>query len=354
MKILFTCGGTGGHIFPAVAMARQFIALGHQVAFVARAQGMETRILPKEFEYFSIPADPLSRSNPISNLSLPFKMLKSFKAAQKVIKNFQPNFVIGTGGYVTVPLLSAAANLKIPFFIQEQNAYAGVANRILGRFAKKIYLGSEVAQKFFPKERSVFMGNPIREIDTQINSPEWFHSGFKILILGGSQGARGVNQRLQSCIDELCSQNKDVKVLWQCGPSSLETIKGQHSSFQVRVKEFLDDIFPWIKSSDLIISRAGASTISEILAFSKPSILIPFPHATGDHQFYNAQALEAKGAAIVEEEKDQNQLLSKIQLLISNIEKRQTMVQAANALARPLACNNIVDNIILEVQNDSK
>lgn len=354
MKILFTCGGTGGHIFPAVAMARQFISLGHEVAFAARAEGMETRILPKEFEYFSIPASPLSRSKPLSNFKLPFRMWKSFKAAQNVIKTYNPDLIIGTGGYVTVPLLSAAANLKVPFFIQEQNAFAGVANRLLGKFAQKIYLGSEDASKFFPKGKSVFMGNPIREIETQIETPEWFQSGFKILILGGSQGARGVNQRLKSCIDELCTQNKDVKVLWQCGPSSLETIKGQHSSFQVRVKEFLDSIFPWINSADLIISRAGASTLSEILAFSKPSILIPFPHATGDHQLHNAKALEAKGAAIVEEEKNENQLLSQIQLLISNTEKRQSMIEAASSLARPAACKNIVDDIIIEVQNDSK
>ncbi|MDB9743891.1 undecaprenyldiphospho-muramoylpentapeptide beta-N-acetylglucosaminyltransferase [Fibrobacterales bacterium] len=354
MKILFTCGGTGGHIFPAVAMARQFISLGHQVAFAARAVGMETRILPKEFEYFTIPASPLSRSKPLSNLKLPFKMWKSFKAAQKVITQYQPDLVIGTGGYVTVPLLSAAANLKIPFFIQEQNAFAGVANRLLGRFAKKIYLGSEAAEQFFPKGRSLFLGNPIREITDDLDKPEWFETGFKILILGGSQGAKGVNQRLKSCIDQLCSQNKNVKILWQCGPSSLETLKSQHSNFQVRVKEFLDNIFPWIQSADLIISRAGASTLSEILAFSKPSILIPYPYATGNHQLHNAQALEEKGAALVEEEKDENQLLEKIQLLISNTEKRQSMIQEATALARPKACKNIVDDIINEVQNDSK
>lgn len=350
MRFVFACGGTGGHVYPALALAQELKTQGHDCHFVGRIQGMERDLIGDKFPYHGIPAYPLKRGKMSENLLLPFRLIKSYFAAHKLIMKLTPNAVIGTGGYVSLPTLLAAGGLKTPVFLQEQNLHAGVANKIASRFAQAVYVAGNDVVSAFPAEKCEVLGNPIREIpsDTKIPEPFEAHS-FNILILGGSQGARGVNQRVAQAITELKDRD-NLRIMWQCGKGGVDEFQHFQHTGKIGVQAFLDPIYPYMAHADLIISRAGASTLSEILAFGKAAIYIPFPHAAEDHQTKNAQSMQKNGAAMIEQESETFGLTSKIESLLDHPDKLEAMSAAAKNEFKPNSTTNIVNSILTHLE----
>jgi len=315
-KLLFVCGGTGGHVFPAVAVAEAIIGLdsSFKIIFAGRSEpSMENRLLSSTWDYRHIKAVPLARKSIVKNLLLPFSLLSCVIGAMKLLRNEKPEFVVGTGGYVALPVMLAAILKRVPFYVIEPNAVMGVANKICARFAKKIFVAS-----------------PVRKMPENLAAPEMFTDSkkFRILVTGGSQGALGINKKMEQILPKI-SANKDISVVWQVGAKNADKYKGAKN---VRVTAFLDNIYAYMQHADLIISRSGASTLAEILAFGKPSILLPFPYATANHQEYNARAVEREGASVVELDRDENGLLGKIESLIANRDWLDTMSKNAARL----------------------
>ncbi|MDR3000392.1 MAG: UDP-N-acetylglucosamine--N-acetylmuramyl-(pentapeptide) pyrophosphoryl-undecaprenol N-acetylglucosamine transferase [Fibromonadaceae bacterium] len=314
--IFFACGGTGGHVFPAVAVAEAIRNLDSSlgIVFVGRAApSMEERLLSSKYDYRQIKAVPLARNSIIKNLFLPFSLLSCVLGAAKLLKNEKPEFIVGTGGYVALPIMLAAILKRIPFYIIEPNAVMGVANKICAKFAKKNYIAS-----------------PVREMPQNLPPPEAFadSSKFRILITGGSQGALGINRKIEQIRDKI-SANENLSIVWQVGAKNLTQYSGAKN---ICVTAFLDNIYAYMQHADLIISRSGASTLAEILAFGKAAVFLPFPYATANHQEHNARAIEKEGAAFVELDREENALWEKITDLMNNKEKLESMSKKAREL----------------------
>jgi UDP-N-acetylglucosamine--N-acetylmuramyl-(pentapeptide) pyrophosphoryl-undecaprenol N-acetylglucosamine transferase len=350
MKFVFACGGTGGHVYPALAIAQEFALQNHSCVIVGRVEGMEKKLVGTSFPYFGIPAYPLKRGKMVENLSLPLRLLKSLNAAIKVLKSQKPDAVIGTGGYVSLPTLVAARLLSIPVYLQEQNMYAGVANRIAGAWAKRIFIVGPQAQNAFPSTKTMISGNPTRQIPESLETPTPFSPDtFNILILGGSQGARGVSQKVVAAL-ETWKANPQIRILWQTGPQTHAEFAPHAIPGKIEVQAFLDPIYPAMAHANVIISRAGASTISEILAFGKPAIFVPFPFAAEDHQTKNAEALVQVGAALMESEKDSPNLQGKVQLLMEQSEAYIQMSHNAKEQFVSGAAQKIVQTILADLE----
>jgi len=306
-NIFFVCGGTGGHVFPAVAVAEN-LASSYDIVFAGRAApSMEEKLLSSRFNYRHIKAVPLARNSIIKNLFLPFSLLSCVLGAMKLLKQEKPEFIVGTGGYVALPVMLAAILKRIPFYVIEPNAVMGIANKICAKFAKKVYIAS-----------------PVRKMPENLPAPKAFADDkkFRILITGGSQGALGINKKIEQIIEKL----ENVSIVWQVGAKNVDKYK--HPS----AVAFLDNIYAYMQHANLIISRSGASTLAEILAFGKPSILLPYPYATANHQEYNARAVEKEGAAFVELDKEPNALFEKITGLMNDREKLDLMSKKAGEL----------------------
>ena len=353
-KFLFVCGGTGGHIFPAVAIANSLKKMGVQdITFAGRKDSMEERLVAKDWPYEYISAVPLHRGPFLKNLALPFNLSKALIRAKSVIKKVKPDVVVATGGYVSLPIVLAAGTAGIPVYLQEQNAVAGVANKVGSRYAKTIFVTSEDAAKFFPHEKCMIFGNPVRELPVgdSLARPAEFAPGKKaVFIVGGSQGAVGINNKIEESIKTIAARD-DVSVVWQVGVKNVDAISARVGDVKnVAVRGFLDGIYAYMSHADLIISRAGASALAEILAFGKPSILLPFPHATANHQEHNARVVEKAGAALVELDAEENHLWEKVESLLSDANRLNSMAAAAKKLGMPDAADQIA-RVILEKEN---
>ncbi|MCF0223557.1 MAG: glycosyltransferase, partial [Fibrobacter sp.] len=226
-KFLFVCGGTGGHIFPAVAIAESLMKFGDvQITFAGRKDSMEERLVGKNWPYEYISAEPLHRGPFLKNLALPFKLTKSLVRAKSVVKKVNPDVVVATGGYVSLPIVMAAGSMGIPVYLQEQNAVAGIANKVGSRYAKTIFVTSEDAGKSFDSSKIRVLGNPVRELpnENSLPRPEEFESGKKaVFIVGGSQGAAGINNKIEESIQAITAR-KDVSVVWQVGVKNVDSI----------------------------------------------------------------------------------------------------------------------------------
>ncbi|MDR2581540.1 MAG: UDP-N-acetylglucosamine--N-acetylmuramyl-(pentapeptide) pyrophosphoryl-undecaprenol N-acetylglucosamine transferase [Fibromonadaceae bacterium] len=315
-KILFVCGGTGGHVFPAVAVAKAILNLNSscKIIFAGRAApAMEEKLLSSDWDYRQIKAVPLARNNIAQNLFMPFRLLAAVFAAMKLLRVEKPEFIVATGGYVALPIMLAAIIRRIPFFAVEPNAVMGVANKICAKFAKKIYIAS-----------------PVRKMPENLPAPETFadNSKFRILITGGSQGALGINKKIEQIMDRI-SANENLSVVWQVGARHADKYNGAKN---VCVTAFLDNIYAYMQHADLIISRSGASTLAEILAFGKAAIFLPYPYATANHQEFNARAVEKEGAALVELDGEENGLWEKIEVLMADRDKLNSMSKKASEL----------------------
>ncbi len=351
-KVLFACGGTGGHIYPAVALAEKLKSLRPeiQVEFGGRKEGMEKDLLASEYSYHGIDAYPLRRGKFLENVTLPYRLLKSLLQAKKILKDHQIESVIATGGYVTLPYLTAARLKKIPCYLQEQNVYAGIANKIAGKWAKAAFVPAEDCKKWFSATECVVSGNPVRNVPEQnLNKPEEYNGFSKVLlVLGGSQGARGINLKIEAWLSE---KPKDCLLVWQTGKVDFEKYQSVYGAREdVQIKTFIQGIYSYMKYADVIVSRAGASTIAELNLLGKGALFVPFPYAAENHQEMNARSLQKMGAALVELESEStfNSLVSQ---LLESKEMRENLDRASANLSKPNAAEEIVQHILAREEN---
>ncbi len=358
MRIIIAGGGTGGHIFPAVAIghALQRMRAGTQLLFVGAKGKMEMEKIPQEgFEIIGLDIAGFNRSSLLKNLALPYKLLKSRAQARRIIREFRPNAVVGVGGYASFPMLSAAQGMNVPTLIQEQNSYAGKSNKILGRRAKAICVAYEHMERFFPMDKIILTGNPVRKIISSLNitraeGQEWLGlnaSKRTILIVGGSLGAKSINQAIDAHLVELLAE--DVQLIWQTGKLYYEQAKQRASDFSDKVKvfEFIREIDYAYAAADVVISRAGALAIAELCIAGKPVVFVPYPYAAEDHQTGNALALVEHNAAMMVKDNDtMSELVKKLKNLLHDNAMQDVMKESLHRLAIKDADERIAKKVI--------
>ena len=354
-KFILSGGGTGGHIYPAIAIADELKKRypDAEFLFVGANDRMEMQRVPQAgYSIKGLQIAGIQRKLSLKNLLLPFKLLKSLYQARQIIQKFQPDAVIGTGGYASAPTLKAAQWLKVPYFIQEQNSFAGITNKWVSKKANKIFVAYQNMEKFFPKAKIQITGNPIREGLTTIqdknkNAFESFsldENKFTLLVLGGSLGAKSINQLISSNLSFF--QENEVQILWQCGKFYYDEYKEKQTEM-VQVHPFIENMNDAYAVADVIISRAGASSVSVLCVVGKPVIFVPSPNVAEDHQTKNAQAIADEKAAILIKETELKDNFQKIFLEIFNDkQKRKILSENIKALAKPNATKQIVDEII--------
>ncbi len=354
-KFILSGGGTGGHIYPAIAIADELKKRypDAEFLFVGANDRMEMQRVPQAgYSIKGLQIAGIQRKLSLKNLLLPFKLLKSLYQARQIIQKFQPDAVIGTGGYASAPTLKAAQWLKVPYFIQEQNSFAGITNKWVSKKANKIFVAYQNMEKFFPKAKIQITGNPIREGLTTIqdknkNAFESFsldENKFTLLVLGGSLGAKSINQLISSNLSFF--QENEVQILWQCGKFYYDEYKEKQTEM-VQVRPFIENMNDAYAVADVIISRAGASSVSELCVVGKPVIFVPSPNVAEDHQTKNAQAIADEKAAILIKETELKDNFQKIFLeILNDKEKRKILSENIKALAKPNATKQIVDEII--------
>lgn len=362
MRVIIAGGGTGGHIFPAVAIAHalQRLRPGTQLLFVGATGRMEMEKVPQEgFKIVGLDIAGFNRSNMLKNLTLPFKIWKANMQAKAVLKDFKPHAVVGVGGYASFPVLNAAQNAGIPTLIQEQNSYAGKSNKILGRRAKAICVAYENMDKFFPKDKLILTGNPVREkiAHSSISRAEgqsWLGmmpAKRTVLVVGGSLGAKSVNEAIDKNLDEILAE--DVQVIWQTGKPYYQTAVERVKAFEGKVKvfEFIREMDYAYAAADVVISRAGALAIAELCIIGKPVIFVPFPYAAEDHQTSNAMALVEHNAAMMVKDSDAaTELVKKLKTLLHDTAMQDIMMASLKNLAIKDADERIAEKVI-EIAN---
>jgi UDP-N-acetylglucosamine--N-acetylmuramyl-(pentapeptide) pyrophosphoryl-undecaprenol N-acetylglucosamine transferase len=358
-RVIISGGGTGGHIFPAIAIANEIKKRnpGADILFVGAVGKMEMERVPLAgFNIVGLPIAGLQRRLTVKNLSLPYKLLKSLWKAKSVVKNFNPQVVIGVGGYASGPTLKMAQRLKIPTVIQEQNSYPGKTNRLLAKNVSAVCTAYEGLETVFPAERIHFTGNPVRaELAENRLSREEAFSLFTelepnkktILIMGGSLGARTLNQSLLAGLEAL--QQENIQVLWQCGKYYFEEMKTELASKNasgIILTDFIGRMDAAYALADVVISRAGALSISELCLVGKPAVLVPSPNVSEDHQTKNAMALVKNQAAIlVKDSEAENTLIERTIKLLANDAEMSILSIAIQAMGKPRATEDIVDVI---------
>ena len=367
IKAIISGGGTGGHIFPALSIANKLKEMNPEteILFVGAEGRMEMERVPAAgYEIVGLPVAGLKRSLTLSNLALPFKVIKSVRMAKKLIREFRPDIAIGVGGYASAPLLWAASRLGIPTLIQGQDGFAGLTNKILGKKAKAICVAYEGMERFFPADRIILTGNPIRkEIVPATEQMKQEAMGFynldparkHIFIVGGSLGSGTLNNAMKKWINEGCPGGEGLEIIWQCGkyykPSvdafmneALEKGLGGDCLKYIHHSDFIKRMDLAYAAADIVISRSGASSISELCAAHKASIFVPSPNVTEDHQTHNAMALVRKDAGmIVKDSEADAKLMQTACALIENPEKIALMERNIAALAKTEAAREIVD-----------
>ena len=308
VNILISGGGTGGHIYPAIAIANELKKrnVNAKFLFVGAKDRMEMEKVPQAgYEIKGLWITGLQRKLTLKNMAFPFKLISSLWNARKIIRKFKPDVVIGTGGFASGPTLKMAQSKGVPTLVQEQNSYPGITNKLLGKKVNTICVAYDGLERFFPKDKIVKTGNPVRqdliEVSTsRVEAQEYFKINKNqktLLILGGSLGARAINQLIEKNIEWLVKQH--VQVLWQSGKLYYQEYKKYQSLEGVEVLEFINRMDYAYTAADIIISRAGASSISELCIVGKPVIFIPSPNVSEDHQTKNALAVVEKNAAIL-------------------------------------------------------
>ncbi len=324
LRVIVSGGGTGGHIFPAVSIANAIKAEypDAEILFVGAEGRMEMQRVPAAgYKIIGLPIAGFDRKNLLKNVVVLYKIAKSQWKARKIIKEFRPHVVVGVGGYASGPTLKTAGQMGIPTLIQEQNSYAGVTNKLLAKSAKKICVAYDGMERFFPAEKIIKTGNPVRQnlLDAKVTKTEATESfGLDpkkrtVLVIGGSLGARTVNESILQHIEDIRGA-KDVQFIWQTGKYYSEEIHmalAKEDPVQnMKVTDFISNMDNAYAAADLVISRAGASSISELCLLKKPCILVPSPNVAEDHQTKNALALSTKGAAIFVKDSDaRNELI---------------------------------------------
>lgn len=363
LRFMISGGGTGGHIFPAIAIADE-LKKRHPEAeflFVGAKDKMEMEKVPQAgYEIRGLWISGIQRSLSAKNLSFPFKLLSSLWKSYFLVRDFKPDAVIGTGGFASGPILYMASRKGIPCLIQEQNSYPGITNKLLAARVEKICVAYDRMKRFFPKEKIVLSGNPLRaglekSLPATAEKKEMMGldpSKTTLLILGGSLGARRINQLISESIEDFKALN--INLVWQCGKLYFEELKAKHSSLpqHFKLQAFIADMQKAYSAADIVISRAGANTLSELAAVGKASILIPSPNVAEDHQTKNAQALCSHDAALLFEEKgDAKALVDMVRTLVQDPSRTHSLERNISKLALPHAAEIIADEIDQIVQN---
>jgi UDP-N-acetylglucosamine--N-acetylmuramyl-(pentapeptide) pyrophosphoryl-undecaprenol N-acetylglucosamine transferase len=358
LRVIIAGGGTGGHIFPAVAVghALQRLQPGTQLLFVGALGRMEMEKVPQEgFEIIGLDIAGFNRSNLLANFSLPLKLLKARIQARKIIRRFNPGAIVGVGGYASFPVLHAGQSMNIPTLIQEQNSFAGKSNKILARKAKVVCVAYGSMERFFPKDKINLTGNPVRKSISQmdINSEKaksffGFDAAKKtLLIIGGSLGAKMINETIDADLDKILAEN--VQVLWQTGKLYYQQAVTRAGAFggKVKVMEFIREMDYAYAAADVVISRAGALAIAELCIAATPVIFVPFPFAAEDHQTSNAMSLvEQNAAMLVKDENAKSELFNTMKILLHDTNKQQVMSDNLKLLAIKDADERIAKKVI--------
>ena len=354
LKFILSGGGTGGHIYPAIAIANELKKRFPEAEFLFFffKDKMEMQKVPQAgYAIKGLWIAGLQRKLTLQNALFPIKLLSSLWESRKILKSFKPDVVIGTGGFASGPLLNVANSLNIPTLIQEQNSYPGITNKLLSKKAAKICVAYENLERFFPKEKMILTGNPVRQDLIDVSSKrEEAIAFFKLdpkkktlLVLGGSLGARRINQLIEKELQGLLSQK--VQIIWQCGKLYLDDYS-KYNSAQVQVVAFIERMDLVYAAADVVISRAGASSVSELCIVGKPVIFIPSPNVAEDHQTKNAQAIvDKKGAIMIKESALEDEFSIVLEALLKDEGKQQLLGDNIKKLALPQATIQIVDEI---------
>ena len=307
MKVIVTAGGTGGHIYPALGVIEELESIGAEILYIGTKNRLESTLIPeKGINYVGLEIYGLSKTNILRDIKNVGYIIKSYNTCKKIMKEFKPDYVIGFGGYVTLPVLLAAKNAKIRCGIHEQNKLPGKTNKFLSKYVDETFTSFEVSDKTF-KNKVIVTGNPTGSKALNIKPADKTKLGFSkdkklTIIVMGSLGSQIVNNLLKDFLTNY--KNSDNEILFITGKSNYENFKDISVSKNIKIIPYYDDLSSIMKVSDLVISRAGASTISEILSLNKPSILIPSPYVANNHQYYNALELKEKGLSYMIEQKD--------------------------------------------------
>jgi len=354
-KIILSGGGTGGHIYPAIAIANELKLRfpNAEFLFVGAKDRMEMEKVPQAgYSIEGLWISGIQRELTLKNMMFPFKLISSLWNARKIIKRFNPSVVIGTGGFASGPLLQMAVTKGIPSLIQEQNSYPGITNKLLSKKVKKICVAYDGLERFFQKDKIIKTGNPVRQdlldIDSKVDQAKKYfqlHESKKtVLVLGGSLGARRINELIKDELDFFNTLN--IQVIWQCGKLYYDTYKINGNDKYVQVHSFLNAMDLAYAAADVIISRAGASSVSELCIVGKPVIFVPSPNVAEDHQTKNALAIVNKNAAILIKETElEVDFENKFSQLIASIEKQKQLGDNIKQLALINATKQIADEV---------
>ncbi len=351
MRVLIAAGGTGGHIYPGIAVAKEVMrrAPESEVRFVGTARGLETRLVPRAgFELTLIESAGLKNVGLAARARGWWLLPKSFLAARRWIREFKPDVVVGAGGYVSGPVLLMAALMKVPTLVMESNALPGFTNRVLARFIDKAAVSFEAALSYF-RGKGVVTGNPVRREFFEIPERQHDAAHIEVLIFGGSQGARAINEAMVAALPHLAAQRTVLRITHQTGESDFEKVRQGYLDAgweeQSDVRPYIDDMVKSFAQTDLIICRAGATTSAELVAARRAAIMVPFPLAADDHQRKNAEALQAAGAArmILQQDLTGERLAAEINKLVNAPGEITRMEEASRKLSRGDAATATVE-----------
>ncbi|WP_197077356.1 undecaprenyldiphospho-muramoylpentapeptide beta-N-acetylglucosaminyltransferase [Lacinutrix sp. Hel_I_90] len=354
-KIILSGGGTGGHIYPAIAIANELKSRfpDAEFLFVGAKDRMEMEKVPQAgYEIKGLWISGIQRKLTVKNMMFPFKLVNSLWNARKIVNNFKPDVAIGTGGFASGPLLHVAALKGIPSLIQEQNSYPGITNKLLSKKVQKICVAYDGLERFFPKNKIIKTGNPVRQDLLDINSKKsealkhfnLVEDKKTLLVLGGSLGAKAINELIKNEIEFLQMQN--LQIIWQCGKLYYDDYKIVGHTKNVQVHAFINKMDYAYAAADFIISRAGAGSVSELCIVGKPVIFVPSPYVAEDHQTKNAMAVVKENAAMMIAQEDLNvDFENKFSQLVASVERQNELSSNIKKLALENATKEIVDEV---------
>ena len=358
IRVVISGGGTGGHIFPALAIAHALKKVNdrNEILFVGALGRMEMEKVPAAgYRIIGLNISGLQRSFTLSNLWVPFRALGSYFRARGILKSFRPHVAVGVGGYASGPLLFAATGMGIPSLIQEQNSYAGITNKLLGKRVRKVCVAYEHMERYFPVGKILMTGNPVREdiaVPGDKRAEAQQHFGLApdrktVLVIGGSLGARTINESMEAGLQDLHREN--IQLIWQTGKHFISRAASAVQPFTAQgfsAHDFIRRMDLAYAAADVVISRAGASSVSELCLVGKPSILVPSPNVAEDHQARNARALVEKDAALMVLDSDAREWLIRVCIdLVKDEKRRGDLAVSIRKLALPGAAERIVEEI---------